>query len=180
MSNFRIRVMKVYIVIIPRRFHGMILWVFLNLQYKMISNVLGLIHWVRVAHTCASKLTIIGSDNGLSPARRQAIIWNNTRIVLIWPIGTNFSETLSKIHIFSFKKMHSKMSSAKCRSFGIGLNVLTAFHTLHNARMATCSVCADCVFENKVIFTPIFCPYLYRHLEEPTTGCCWECAKLDL
>ena len=33
-----------------------------------------LTHWGRVTHTCVNKLTIIGSDNGLSPGRRQAII----------------------------------------------------------------------------------------------------------
>ena len=34
----------------------------------------GLTHWGRVTHICVDKLTIIGSDNGLSPGRRQAII----------------------------------------------------------------------------------------------------------
>ena len=38
------------------------------------------------------KLTIIGSDNGLAPDRRQAIIWTNVGILLIGPIGTNFGE----------------------------------------------------------------------------------------
>ena len=37
-------------------------------------------HWRRVMHKCVSKLTIIGSDNGLSPGRRQAIIWTNAGI----------------------------------------------------------------------------------------------------
>ena len=32
-----------------------------------------------------SELTIIGSDNGLSPGRRQAIIWANAGILLIGP-----------------------------------------------------------------------------------------------
>ena len=41
---------------------------------------------------CVGKLTIIGSDNGLSPGRRQAIIWTNARILLIWPLWTNFSD----------------------------------------------------------------------------------------
>ena len=41
-------------------------------------------HWGRVTHICVSKLTIIGSDNGLSPGRRQAIIWTNAGILLIW------------------------------------------------------------------------------------------------
>ena len=36
----------------------------------------------------------IGSDNGLSPGRRQAIIWTNVGILLIEPLGTNFSEIL--------------------------------------------------------------------------------------
>ena len=48
------------------------------------------------------------SDNGLSPDWRQVIIWNNAGILLIGPIGTNFSEILFKIDTFSFKKMHLK------------------------------------------------------------------------
>ena len=34
-----------------------------------------LTHWGRATHICVSKLIIIGSDNGLSPVRRQAIVW---------------------------------------------------------------------------------------------------------
>ena len=44
-----------------------------------------LTHWSRVTHICVSKLTIAGSDNGLSPGRRQAIIWTNAGIMLIRP-----------------------------------------------------------------------------------------------
>ena len=40
--------------------------------YKYCADILT--HRGRVTHTCVSKLTIIGSDNGLSPDRRQAII----------------------------------------------------------------------------------------------------------
>ena len=71
-----------------------------------------LTHWGRVTHICVSKLTIMGSDNGLSPGRRQAIIWTNAGILLIGPLGTNFSEILVGIQTFSFRKMHLKMSSA--------------------------------------------------------------------
>ena len=78
----------------------------------------------RVTHICVSKLTIIGSDNGLSPGRCQAIIWTNAGMLLIWTLGTNFSEILNEIHAFSFKKMHLKMSSATRRPFCLGLNVL--------------------------------------------------------
>ena len=55
-------------------------------------------------HICISKLTIIVSDNGLLPGRRQAIIWTNAGIVLIRTLGTNFSEILGKTHSFSLKK----------------------------------------------------------------------------
>ena len=90
-------------------------WVFVQLT-----------HWGRVMHICVSKLTMIGSDNGLSPDRRQAIIWTNAGISLIGPLGTNFSEILIEILTFSFKKMRLKVSSAKRRPFCLGLNVLMA------------------------------------------------------
>ena len=85
----------------------------------------GLTHWGRVMHICVGKPTIIGSDNGLSPGRRQAIIWTNAGILLISSSRTNFNEILIKIHTFSFKKIHLKMSSAKRRLFRLGLNVLS-------------------------------------------------------
>ena len=84
-----------------------------------------LTHWGRVTHICVGKMTIIGSDNGLSPERRQAIILTNAGILLIGPLGTDFSEILIAIETFSFKKMHLKISSAKWRPFCLGLNVLT-------------------------------------------------------
>ena len=78
-----------------------------------------------MTHICVSDLTIIVSDNGLSPGRRQAIIWTNTGILLNEPLGTNLSEILIEIRTFSFKKMRLKVSSAKWRPFCLGLNVLT-------------------------------------------------------
>ena len=53
----------------------------------------------------------IGSDNGLSPIRRQAIAWTNAGLLSIRLLGTNISEIL--IGILSLKKMHLKWSSAK-------------------------------------------------------------------
>ena len=78
-----------------------------------------------MTHICVSKLNIIGSDNGLSPGRRQAIIRTNAGILLIRPLGTNFSEFLVEILIFSFKKMRLNVSSAKRRPFCLGLNELS-------------------------------------------------------
>ena len=60
-------------------------------------------------HICISKLTIIGSDNGLLPGRHQAIIWTNAEILLIEPLRTNLSEILIESHTFSFNKMYLKM-----------------------------------------------------------------------
>ena len=91
-----------------------------------------LTHWGRVMHICVGKLTIIGSDNGLSPGRHQAIIWTNARLLLIGPLGTNFSEILIAIETFSFKKMHLKISSAKWRPSCLGLNVLIKLNEFHN------------------------------------------------
>ena len=89
-----------------------------------------LTHWGRVTHICVSKLTIIGSYNGLSLRRHRAIIWTNAGILLIRPLGTKFSEILITIHTLSFMKMHLKMASAKWRPFCLCLNVL--IRMLHN------------------------------------------------
>ena len=68
-----------------------------------------LTHWGRVTHIYVGNLAIIGSDNGLSPGRRQAIIWTNYGILLIGPWGTNFSEILIEIQTVSFKIMRLKI-----------------------------------------------------------------------
>ena len=81
-------------------------------------------HWGRATHICVSKLTIIGSDNGLSPGRGQVIIWTNDGILLIRTFRTHFSEIVSEIHTFSFTKTHFKMSSGKWRPSCLGLNVI--------------------------------------------------------
>ena len=59
-----------------------------------------LIHWGRVTHICVGDLTIIGSDNGLSPGRREAIIWTNAEILLIGPLGTNLWNFNPNSYIF--------------------------------------------------------------------------------
>ena len=100
-----------------------------NTFWKKLPSCLT--HWGRVTHICVSKLTIIGSDNGLSPGRRQAIICTNAGVVLIRPIGTNFSEILIGNQTFPFKKMHLKMSSAKWRPLYLGLNVLRVKYRLN-------------------------------------------------
>ena len=109
-------------------FHKTYTWfccALLDITFLIHSSVIYLTHWGRVTHICVGKLIIIGSDNGLSPGRRQAIIWTNAGIWSMRPLGTNSSEILITILIFSFKKMHLKTLSAKRRSLCLGLNELT-------------------------------------------------------
>ena len=99
-------------------------WILLYCVLSLLNNRhVWLTHWGRVTHIFVSKMTIIGSDNGLSPGRRQAITWTSVGILLVGPLGTNFSKNLIEIYSFSFKKIHFKMSG-KLRPFCLGLNVL--------------------------------------------------------
>ena len=91
------------------------------------KDYIHLTHWGRVRHICISKLAIIGSENGLSPGRRQAIIWTNAGILLIEPLGTNLSEIIIEAHTFSFKKMHLKMLFGKWRPFCLSLTMLKVY-----------------------------------------------------
>ena len=97
--------------------------IFSTLVQTLVKNSFTLTHWGRVTHICVSKLTIIDSDNGLSPGQRQAVVRTNVGILLILTWRTHFSEISSEIQTFSFKQMHSKMSSANCQPFCLGLNV---------------------------------------------------------
>ena len=93
-------------------------------EYQYTRNVTPILtrstQWGRVTHIYVNKLTIIGSDNGLSPGRRQAIIWTNAGILSIGPWGINFNEISIEIHAFSSKKIHLKMSSGKWWPFCLG------------------------------------------------------------
>ena len=101
------------------------------------NGTLKLTHWGRVTHICVSKLTIIGSDYGLSPGRRQAIIWTNAGILLIRTLGTNFSEILNScifIQENAFENVVCEMASI-C----LGLNVLNiAIVTLPDTVLTWC------------------------------------------
>ena len=52
-------------------------WLFFSVGIRVCQH-----YWGRV-HICVRKLAIIGSDNGLSPGRRQAIIWTNVGYSLL-------------------------------------------------------------------------------------------------
>ena len=72
--------------------------------------VLMTIHWGRVTHKCVSKLTLIGSDNGLAPGRHQAIIWTNAILLLTGPLEQTPMKFQSK-----FIHFQSRKCILKCR-----------------------------------------------------------------
>ena len=126
----------------------------MNLRAKTPST-----HWGRVTHICVGKQTIIGSDNGLSPGRRQTIIWTNDGLLLIRPLQTNFSEISIKILTFSFTKIRLEVSSPKWRPFCLGLNVLKAEGWINCSGLAKHWNCWKCDGVNflKCVF------YLIQH-----------------
>ena len=69
-------------------------------------GMLRLTHLGRMTHICVANLTIIRSDNGLSPGRRQTIIWTNAGM-----------------------KLHLRVS-AKRRLICLGLNELILWNTV--------------------------------------------------
>ena len=52
-------------------------------------------------------------DDGLSPVQDQAIIWTNVVLLLIPPLGINFSPVGVKTRWFPFQEINSKLSSVK-------------------------------------------------------------------
>ena len=84
--------------------------IYLYISIRVVGRIKYLTHWGRVTHICVGKPTIIGSDNGLSPGRRQAIIWTNAGILLIEPWEQTSVKSKSK-----FIHFHSRKSIWKCR-----------------------------------------------------------------
>ena len=128
-----------------------------------------LTNWGWVTHMCVGKLTIIGSDNGLSPGWCQAIIWPNAGKLLIGPLRTNFSEILIRIQTFSSRKMHLKMLSAKWHPFLLGLNVLNKIqHVMswyilldYNNRAISQIPECTCSRSQNALFTTEMCTLLF-------------------
>ena len=66
------------------------------LTEEIVVDQKKLTHLGLVTHICIGNLTIIGSDNGLLPDWRQAIIWTNVGMLLIGTLGTNFSKNFNQ------------------------------------------------------------------------------------
>ena len=92
-------------------------WARLN-KYMYTYNTALIWVWMRMESynslDWGSKLTTIGTDNGLSPGRRPAIIWTNAEILFIGPSKTKLQWNLNRnLYIFiqenAFKHVAWKM-----------------------------------------------------------------------
>ena len=124
-----------------------------------------------MTHICVGTNTNIGSDNSLSPGRRQAIIWTNAGILLNGPLATNISEILIEILAFSFTKMRLKVSSSKWRPFCLGLNVL-----MHHSN--TEAIVAN--HAERYTKPPVLCSYDIHRLTFPLVASNIDTVSRDL
>ena len=131
-----------------------------------------LTNWGRVTHIWVGKLTIIGSDNGLSPSRRQAIIWTNTDILSIGPLGTNFCEILIGIFIQenAFENIVWKMAAISSRPQCVYRDlkwwyVFSMFYHKHSLHIIVWRTVLVCQFGRCVGFTHkynnMLCNYVF-------------------
>ena len=97
----------------------------MGMKLSSHNSFIRITHWGRVTHVYVSKIIIIGSVNGLSPGWHPTIIWTNAGIMLIGPLGTNFSQILIENIYIVIQKMHFKMSSANWRPSCPRLNEIT-------------------------------------------------------
>ena len=89
-----------------------------NIPYKLTIKTLN--HWGWVMHICVSKLTIIGSDSGVSPGHYLKQCWN----VANWTLRNKLQSSLvPNSYIFIQENTHDK-SSGKWRKFCFSLNML--------------------------------------------------------
>ena len=113
---------------------------------------------------------LVGSDNGLPPARRQTITCTNTVILSIGPLVTNFSEISIEIQTFLLKKIRLKLSPAKYCSFLLGLNVLITLLQYDLGIIPTCS----CVYVMDVAFArKVGCPVSWKKDAGKNTSPVW-------
>ena len=113
-------------------------------EFTLLS-IYPLTHWGWVMHICVSKLIIIGSDNGLSPGWRQAIIWNNARILLIGPPGTNFNkiliEILIEIYTCTWKCLEKEAIWSLPQCVDSVNSCMPLCHTLKTKILSCCQIC---------------------------------------
>ena len=78
----------------------------------------------------------IGRNLKSVTGRPQAIVWTNAGILLIRPLGTNFSEILIENHIFSFKKC---VSNCRLQNGGHFASASMWYNQLLNSTHHSCT-----------------------------------------
>ena len=111
-SWFTSWVAKIALFVIIHNHRYKLLYFQINVQWWK-RPLISLLHGVATQNLPQVLVLLHHFELLLSEHRRQAIIWTNAGILLIGPLGTNFSEVRIKIWNFSFMKMHLKMSSAR-------------------------------------------------------------------
>ena len=88
----------------------MLEWVKSHIGLRLLLSALT--HWGRVMHICVSKLTIIGSDNGLLPDHYLKLYWNNVYWTLRNNFQWNFNQNLNiSIQENAFEHVIRKMAA---------------------------------------------------------------------
>ena len=100
-----------------------------DLYFDIVFDRGWLTHQRRVTHICVSKLCHHGSDNGLSPVRRQPIIWTNDGLLSIRPQATHFNEILFEIQKFFIQER--AYENVVCKIDGHLVSASMCFNKLH-------------------------------------------------
>ena len=112
-------------------------------QHHITVDAFSLTHWSRVTHICFSKLTITGSDNGWSPGRRQAIVWNNVGILLIRTLWTHFWWNIKRNSYIFFQENALKNIVCEMAAILSRLNVLSDHRLCFDQQSALCALFAN-------------------------------------
>ena len=93
-----------------------------------------LTHWGRVTHICVGNLTIIGSDNGLPPGRRQAITWTKCWNIVNWIPRNKYQWHFNRNSYNFIQENAFENVVCEMASICLGLNLLKHVNTvLHQA-----------------------------------------------
>ena len=127
-----------------------------------LANLCWLTHWGRVTHICISKIAIVGSDNGLAPARRHYLnqCWN----IVNWTLGNKFQWNLNR-NLYTFIqenvfenvwKMAAILSWPQCVKGNTG-DAIDISHKSHNVPVPYPTIqhseqkCAHCCSERCIV-----------------------------
>ena len=93
-------------------------------------------------HVASGILVSIGSGNGLSPVKHQAITWSHADPLLTTSLGTNFSEIWVKYKDFFFQNHAFEIVACKMSTIWFRFQSTKWFHTfriISNHTVISCS-----------------------------------------